>query len=185
MPAQMKLWSMAMNRGEADLDMPPPDLAKTLMPAKSGTKNPFRNPDSNSSTKSSINSTPPPTPTPTPYPYLPPPYAFYMNSYGPPQPQTPTSTPVNMVLSSPIIEGYDPVEKLIEYIGWLASRSPQQADVLFKCKEALISNEHNFNTIEKISDSQFERMKIPDGVVIDLRSQWKRFEKKTRNYSKA
>jgi hypothetical protein len=86
---------MAINRGEADLDMPPPDLAKTLMPAKSGTKNPFHNPDSNSSSrtsKSSINSTPPPTPTPTPYPYLPPPYPLYMNSSGPPQPQTPTST---------------------------------------------------------------------------------------------
>ena len=38
----MKTWSMAINEQEEDIDTMPAALAKTLMPAKLGTKNPLR-----------------------------------------------------------------------------------------------------------------------------------------------
>ena len=41
-PANFKIWSMAINSNETDLETCPLALAKTLMPAKSTQKNPFR-----------------------------------------------------------------------------------------------------------------------------------------------
>jgi len=38
----MKTWSMAINEGEGDIDVMPAALAKSLIPAKLGTKNPLR-----------------------------------------------------------------------------------------------------------------------------------------------
>jgi hypothetical protein len=189
----MKIWSVAMNNGDAELLAPPFSLLKSLMPAKSGTRNPFRDSDndnssiSSKSSKSSKSSSKSTSTTPVPvqpfYPYPPHPYPYYGNTFTPFQQQTPAPTSPNHDRSSSVIEGYDPVEKLIEYLGWLTSRSPQQAEILFQCKEALISNGHTFNTIEKISDAQFERMNVPDGVVIELRSQLKRYKRKTLNHT--
>jgi len=46
-----------------------------------------------------------------------------------------------------------------------------------------MTNGYNFNTVEKISDAQFECMKISDGIAIQLKSMWKKYEKKTHNLS--
>jgi hypothetical protein len=44
MAANLKSWSMAINEGIADVNTAPETLAKTFMPAKGNTKNPFRDP---------------------------------------------------------------------------------------------------------------------------------------------
>ena len=38
----MKTWSMSINDGKAELEVPPDGLIATLMPAKAGTFNPLR-----------------------------------------------------------------------------------------------------------------------------------------------
>ena len=134
----MKNWSMTINNDVTALDTPPSDLIKALMPAWSGGRNPMRDPESETSksSKPAPDSTTPVTPSHYPYPM--PPYPFY-NSYEPPLHQTPTplhQTPTHSksnnahidILSSSLVSEGDQVEKLMNYVDWLAIRTPSLAE---------------------------------------------------------
>jgi hypothetical protein len=86
----MKTWSMSINDGKAELEVPPDGLIATLMPSKAGTFNPLRSgataksQNSNSSSESTFpNIATPGHPMPPypPYHGLPP---YYYNPYTPP-----------------------------------------------------------------------------------------------------
>src|SRR5271169_962240 len=87
LPQQATTWSMAINEGRADIENAPPELLKTLMPAKTGQVNPLRNPAPHPPAQTAkpapptpVAPPPPPQPaTPYPhYPYHPPPsYPYY------------------------------------------------------------------------------------------------------------
>src|SRR5436190_23910364 len=128
---------MAINNDVAALDAPPSDLIKALMPARSGGRNPMKDPEPeiSKSSKPAPDSTTPVTPSHYPYPM--PPYPFY-NPYDPPLHQTPTSlhqTPTCSksnnahidILNSPLVSEDDQVEKLMNYVNWLAIRTPSVA----------------------------------------------------------
>ena len=129
---------MIINNDVTALDASLSDLIKALMPAWSGDRNPMRNPESETS-KSSKPAPDSITPvTLSHYPYSMPPYPFY-NPYEPPLHQTPTplhQTPTCSksnnacidILSSPLVSEGDQAEKLMNYVDWLAIRTPSLAE---------------------------------------------------------
>ena len=186
LPHHMKNWSMAINNGLAALDAPPPDLIKALMPAQSGGRNPMRDPEpeTSKSSKPAPDSTTPVAPPHYPYPM--PPYPFY-NPYGPPLHQTPTplhQTPTRSksnnaridILSSPLVSEGDQAEKLMNYVDWLAIRTPSLAEQLMECKEALRKGGYTFKQLQKLSDAQFAKMGIEDGFMMQLQSMCNKYD---------
>jgi hypothetical protein len=186
----MQSWSMAINAGTATVDTPPPDLIKALMPARSGSMNPMRNPDHETSKSSktasasaSAMATPSGNPFLTPYPYPMPSYPFY-SPYGPPPPQTPipmhatVSVDVHVQLqSSPGVSEGDQAERLMDYVEWLARKTPSQAELFIECKEALRTGGHTFKTIKDVTDAQFDKMNISDGIAMQLKTHLRKFER--------
>src|SRR5437762_1810926 len=180
LPQHMKSWSMAINNGVATLNTPPADLIKALMPSRNGTKNPLRNPDPESLKLSKSASTSTPF-APPPYPYPMPPYPF-CSPYGPSLPQTPThgnagvsvNEPVDLQ-SSPLASEGDQGEKLMNYIDWLVTKTPSLTGLFTECKDALRKGGHTFKFIKNLTDAQFEKMGISDGLVMQLRLNWTKY----------
>ena len=93
----LRTWSMAINDDDSDLEMAPAALLKTLIPAKSGTKNPFRetSPTKDPAPSANVPQIPEPHHPPTyfqhpygyfpynRYPQLPPPPLYHAYPYGP------------------------------------------------------------------------------------------------------
>src|SRR6266496_4676694 len=129
----MKNWSMTINNDVIALDISPSDLIKALMPAWSGDRNPMRDPEPE--TLKSLKPAPDSTTliTPSHYPYPMPSYPFY-NPYEPSLHQTPTPLHQTLthsksnnacidILSSPLVSEDDQMEKLMNYVDWLAIRT--------------------------------------------------------------
>ena len=100
LPKQLKVWSIAINDEDATLEDCPPELIRTLMPARSSQKNPLRNPPPKNVEKAPDSSVPiHPTPHPghlhqpfTPlsyYPYPPPYHPPTYRQYPERSPPTP------------------------------------------------------------------------------------------------
>jgi len=182
----MKSWSMAINEDLASLDAPPMDVLKALMPAKSTQSNPFRDPtakSTNSNNSTNSTSTPVAPPPPSFPPYSMHPYNYY-HPYGyppplpvPSQPAVSPPKPSRDLLSSPIASESDNGEKLILYLEWLAKRTPTQTGMFDEAKDALIMGGHTFETVELLTDDKFEKMKIPEGVEIQIKMQVARLKK--------
>jgi len=135
-PAQLKTWSMAINEASADVETPPEGLAKTLMPAKSKTTNPFKGPR--------------PTAAPPPiqpiHPMFPPHYQFYnphgaINAFPPALPMHPqipeayhtsvlVTRAIELATSSPLSDTDLSVDKLAQYIQWLMQTYPMKTEQL-------------------------------------------------------
>jgi hypothetical protein len=81
------------------------------------------------------------------------------------------------IRSSSVISGSDGVEKLVMYVIWLVKRNATLAISLFEAKEALISGDFIFETIEFVTDEEFIKMGISAGIKILLKTQIKRFKK--------
>jgi len=191
----MKTWSMSINDGKAELEVPPDGLIATLMPAKAGTFNPLRPAGAakNEKSNSSAESTFPTVATPVhpmhpypPYPGLPP---YYYNPYTPPLPPIQPSLPAApgpiphpTDFSDSFAEGHDPVERLIAYVAWLVSKSPMQAPALVRAKQSLLEEGHTFKTIENLSDADFDKMGIKSGTGMQLRDYIELFKRKMLNY---
>ena len=76
----MKTWSMAINQDEGDLDAIPTALVKTLMPARTGMKNPLRENGAKKLERVPDTIPPPAFPPPSqppPMPYYQPPHGYY------------------------------------------------------------------------------------------------------------
>jgi len=190
LPAQLKAWSMAINNDEAALDVAPENVVKSLMPAKSGTKNPLRNQDENA----------PKTPTPSfplqntgsaLFPHYPLPSYPYFNPYNiplsnllPQQTLTPLGSTISpgpnksevQVRSSPPCE-QDPVERMVVYINWLAKRSPTQASMFLDAKDALLTRGYAFNTLQKMSNDVYSGMGIVEGIMMEINTEVNNFKK--------
>jgi hypothetical protein len=189
LPFQMKVWSIVINDDTGSLEVPPDVLVKSFKPARDTQANPMRDngQKSSSSSNSVATSTPalsvaPPAPSVAPMQYpvhqmMPQPYPY---PYGAPAPYTQlrdTPSRRNDVRSSSIISGSDGVEKLVRYIGWLAQKNPTLATTLFEAKETLIERNFSFDTMEHITDDEFLKMGIFEGIKVLLSTQTKRFKK--------
>jgi len=88
-----------------------------------------------------------------------------------------------VLFSDSFAEEVDPLEKLIEYIAWLSSRSPMQAPAFLRAQETLMEEGHTFKTLEKLSDGDFEKMGIKSGTAAQLKAYIDLFKRKTLNHA--
>jgi hypothetical protein len=189
LPMQIKIWSIAINEDTASLETPPDILIKSLMPARQNQTNPMRDNPQNSSNSSNPMSTPTPAPSivapapapvQMPYPMYPMMPQSFQYPYGLPTPYSGPREPIQShheVRSSSVISGSDGVEKLATYVAWLVKRNATLATSLFEAKDALISGDFIFETIEHVTDEEFIKMGISAGIKALLKTQIKRFKK--------
>jgi hypothetical protein len=192
----MKVWSIAINEDEGDIEAAPLALAKTLMPAKHGIKNPFRE---NNDKPVATDANPPNPPLhPQSYPQFP--YGFFPfgapSSYSqlpPAFPPSPYAIPManNPTPHSASRHGNDrrhrssslPSEadlssdKLEEYFNWLARVNPTMSQQLLQCLETLRRHDIVFGTVENVSDALFDRWDVSDGIRLLLRSHLRKWER--------
>jgi len=189
----MKTWSMAINEQGGDIDTMPAALAKTLMPAKLGTKNPLREnppkpPDTvpNHSTAANHPATLPPLPGPmNPYYHLPP---LYYNAYNgpyhqpgylqPPQQAAPSPKRPRHRSSSLPSEFDSSIDKLTDYIAWLIKRYPTKSEQLTACLETLKDKDIVFETVETIDRDRWEAWGVSDGISLMVKSHQHKWERR-------
>ena len=190
----MKTWSMAINNDEGDLDTMPAALAKTLMPAKMGIKNPLRENGPKPLDKAaSPHLSLPPAQTPMPYYQLPPQYySTYNGPYHQPGYPPPLQAPVHVSASpkrrrqrsSSLPSEYDLcTDKLTDYIEWLIQRYPTKSEQLNGCLETLKGKDIVFETLDTIDNILWESWDVSDGIRLMLKShqrKWQRAEAKRR-----
>jgi hypothetical protein len=195
MAGHLKSWSMTINDGLADLDTVPELLAKTFMPAKGSSKNPFRDPvktspskDPNPSGPSSFQQL---IPQPFP-PFMPPNFGYYpFTSHGqyPQLPPVLSPSPLQQTAvstiqqndidppSSPQQSPDDSYDKLIAYFNYLIKRNPTLKEPLAICLEKLQGEQIVFNIIDLITDEDFDLWEIKKGIRLLLKSQKKLYLK--------
>jgi len=189
---------MAINEEEGDIDTMPAALGKSLMPAKLGIKNPFRDNGAKPSNKAATKDAsphpalPPPLPTPAPMPYyqLPPQYYsaynghYHQPGYLPPPPQAPVHVAASpkrpRQRSSSLPSEFDLcTDKLADYIEWLIKRYPAKSEQLTACLETLKDKDIVFETVEMIDRDRWESWGVSDGISLMLKShqrKWKHAE---------
>ena len=188
----LRSWSIGINNEEASLDSPPSTLPINLMPARASESNPYRK-----KAKS-----PPPAPTSNPvnpasamphfFPYPMPSYPPYIPPYPlmPGMPYKPSSPiishtnpvvhrmdPIHIAIPSSPPEEVDPVDRMHTYFDWLGSKSPSQVVMLLDTKNSLLEAGHNFNTIFRISESKWESLHVPEGIMMQILHGMNRFKK--------
>jgi hypothetical protein len=194
-PQNLKTWSIAINKDPdvATIDTCPIELAKTLMTAKANLKNPLRDVPELTPSKTAVQnavSSPitPSHPYGAPFSYYPP-YGIspYPQQFPPPlytqhfpPPTVPTTNATIAVSDEPTSSQpseIEAVDKLSQYISWLAKNNPTLTEQLAQCYELLKEHDIVYKTITAVSDKIFEEWKISLGIQLLLRSQQKRFEK--------
>jgi hypothetical protein len=189
MPQQMKVWSMHINDDEATLDDCPPDLIKTLMPARQSQKNPLCNQGSKVVEKAP-ESVPSILPTPYPghlyQPITPLPYYPYPPQYPPPTYRhyqehgslSPPRRKVELLGSSPIRFELDPnSDKLTEYFDWLIQGYPGKAQQIRECLLTLKSKEIVFATLNDIPSDLWKEWRVSTGLVLLIKGHMKKWER--------
>ena len=176
----------------------PAALAKSLMPAKLGIKNPFRDNGTKPSDKAATKDTsfhpvlPPPLPASASMPYyqLPPQYYSTYNGHyhqlGYPPPPSQASIHVaasprrSRQRSSSLPSEFDSsTDKLVDYIEWLIKRYPSKSEQLTACLETLKDKDIVFETIETIDHDRWESWRVSDGISLMLKShryKWEHME---------
>ncbi len=164
------------------------------MTAKATLKNPLHDPPESTPSKTTQNAMPPPATPPHSYPFL------YYSPYGvapypqhflplPPYAQhLPAPTTADMATmkvtiaipdeppSSPPSE-VGAVDKLSQYICWLARINPRIAEQLLRCKEKLMENDIVYKTLFDVPDKCFDKWGFSMGIPMLLKSQKDKFEK--------
>lgn len=197
----MKTWSMAINEDEGDVDTMPTSLAKTLMPAKTGTKNPLRENGAKPTEKPATlqDATPHlafPPHTPMPYYQYPPGYygpyngSYPQPGYPPPPPQAPpqvASSPKRPLhrheRSSSLPSEFEScVDKLADYVAWLIMRYPSKSEQLTACLETLKIKDIVYETLDTIGDALWDLWEVSDGIRLMVKSHKRKWEhKQTRD----
>jgi hypothetical protein len=185
-PTQLTSWSMEINVDEDAKENPSVELVRSFQPAKSNQVNPLRDP------VQKINNAhrPPhdhgniPGQYPQPFPMQ---YPNYYHQYGLPVHNTQylhmavppdTHAKVDMeIRSSSVNSGEDGSEKLIEYLDWLARKTPKLASKFNKAKEELIERDYMFDDLKALSDATFDKMGISEGIGHSIRTQGSKFTK--------
>ena len=109
----------------------------------------------------------PPYGLPTPHPYL---------VAAPAAPDGSTNARTNL-RSSSLPSDVDNVERMIDYLVWLAKRTPTQSTMFAEAREALITAGHTFETVGMLGDEKFEKLGITEGVGVQIRMQVVRFKR--------
>jgi len=187
----MKTWSIAINEGEGDIDVMPAALAKSLMPAKLGTKNPLRENaakalDTVAAAANHPATVPPSAPLPGPLPlyyHLPPQYygayngPYYQLRYSQPPQQAVPSPKRPQHRSSSLPSEFDSsIDKLSDYIAWLIKRYPTKSEQLTACLEMLKDKDIVFETVETIDRDRWKAWGVSDGISLMLKSQQRKWE---------
>ena len=186
----MKTWSMAINEDEGDIDTMPTALAKTLMPAKTGTKNPLRENSAKPATSQDALAAPTHLTFPphTPAPYYQHPVGYYgpyngsypQLGYPPPPPQvasSPKRPPRRHDRSSSLPSEFDScVDKLMDYIVWLIKRYPTKSEQLTTCIETLQSKDIVYETLDTIDNTLWESWDVSDGIRLMVKSHQRKWE---------
>ena len=191
-PAQLKTWSMLINEGSTDLETPPEGLAKTLMPAKSKTTNPFKDP-------LPIPPSQPILPMFPPQPHYPPYYQFYnphgtINAFPPVSPMhqqmpgehhplAPATRALEPATSSPPSDTDLSVDKLTQYVQWLIQTYPTKAEQLQQCLRTLQAEDIVYGTLTNITETLYTTLGISHGIRMLLTSnqrKWQRTKDKGR-----
>jgi hypothetical protein len=182
----LQTWSIGINNSTEDepvnLETPPQALAKSLKPAKSGTKNPLVA-QAEKPTPATAHQQYPPLPHFPPsmhpgypfYPYPgyspyqqqppPPPYMFNASAISSVHPST--MAEVVEPRSSPILsDSEDSNHKLDEYFTWLIKLNPSKAEGLSKCLQAFKDEDIVIGIIDKVDNGQFESWAISTGIRI-------------------
>jgi hypothetical protein len=79
--------------------------------------------------------------------------------------------------SSPLVSEGDQGEKLMNYVDWLAGKTPSLTGLFAECKESLRKSGHTFKFVKNLTDAQFEKMGISDGLIMQLRVNWNKFNR--------
>lgn len=178
---------MNINTGDADIDSPSDALAKTFMPSRSSTKNPFK--ELSKTTPAKEPNTPfnlatfQPSFPPQYSPYMPSPFGYFGYSPSPqyqhlplPLPPQPTAAPetnqvdFDLPPSSPQSQT-DSCQKLVAYFNYLIRKNSSLAEPLGKCLEKLQEDQIVFETIEYVTDQDFDDWDIKKGIRLLLKSQ--------------
>ena len=196
MPQNFRTWSMAINKGKADLETPPDGLIASLIVSKSGTFNSLRPGDvaksqkSNSSSELTAMQSAMNASAMYPYPAFPqfPPYGYGPYTLPPAPLQPPpmpvhTATPPRFQFSDGLPDEVDRSEQLVAYIAWLIGKSALQSPALTRAKEVLMDEGYCFKTLDKITKEDFDRMGIKSGIALQLRSYIDAFKRKTMNHA--
>ena len=183
---------MAINEDEGDIDTMPAALAKSLMPAKMGIKNPLRENGAKPLDKavSPHPSLPLAAPTlalmPAPMPYYQYPPQYYGAYNGPyhqpgyPQPpqQAAQSPKRPRHRSSSLPSEFDScIDKLVDYIAWLIKRYPAKSEQLTACLETLKRKDIVFETLDTIDSTLWESWEVSDGIRLMLKSHQRKWER--------
>ena len=82
--------------------------------------------------------------------------------------------PVSIIIPSSPPEEVDPVDRMHTYFDWLGSKSLSQLAMLL---DMLLEAGHNFNTMFRISETKWESLKVPEGIVMQILHGINRFKK--------
>ena len=183
---------MLINEGSTDLETPPEGLAKTLMPAKSKTTNPFKDP-------LPIPPSQPILPMFPPQPHYPPYYQFYnphgtINAFPPVSPMhqqmpgehhplAPATRALEPATSSPLSDTNLSINKLTQYVQWLIQTYPTKAEQLQQCLRTLQAEDIVYGTLTNITETLYTTLGISHGIRMLLTSnqrKWQRTKDKGR-----
>ena len=166
----------------------PTALAKSLMPAKMGIKNPLRENDAKFSDKATAKdhlSLPSAVPMPASMPYYqyPPQYydpyngPYHQSGYPPPPQQAAQSPKCPQHRSSSLPSEFDScIDKLADYIAWLIKRYPTKSEQLTVCLEIFQKKDIVFETLDIIDNSLWESWEVSDGIRLMLKSHQHKWE---------
>jgi hypothetical protein len=191
---QLKIWSIGINEGKCTLDKPTDDFIKSLIPVKGTQMNPLH-PTIKKPEKITPPSPNPQTPVQPAYPpYFMPSYPYF-TPYSLPTPQpftlpssahvsaplTPPSNAHVELRSSSLPSDIDNVKWMVEYLHWLAKRTPTQSALFIEAKEALISAGYTFDVLGLLSDEKYEKLGIVDGIAFQIKTKGARFKRAQDN----
>ena len=177
----------------------PVALAKSLMPAKMGIKNPLRDHNAKSSDKTITKDMSPhpslPPLAPMPYYQYPPQYhgafngPYHQLGYPLPLQQAAvhyTASPKRLrQRSSSLPSEFDScTDKLTDYIEWLIKRYPTKFEQLTACLETLKKKDIVFETVDTINDMLWESWEVSDGIRLMVKSHQHKWERKEAKKSK-
>ena len=81
------------------------------------------------------------------------------------------------IRSSSIVSDESGAEKLREYMNWWAKRVPNLADKFTVARDVLIEKDYTFGDLKRLTDDNFDRMGISEGVGSKIRSYTSKFLK--------
>jgi hypothetical protein len=181
----MKIWSMAINQEQCDIETASMNLAMTLMSSKSGTVNLLK--EANNSFKkssvmtTSVTSAASASVTSATQSAS---HHYYYNSLSSSDNQVSGHEPHRrqrqnsaMLRSFSVISESDSsIDRLNEYMNWLIRRYSEKIEELTMCKKMLRTHHIVFDTVLEVTEKLFDKWRIETGLQLLLKSQLKKYK---------